>query len=76
MHFSRALISSGIGTALLSFASNALAQLSSTSSATSKGGTTSSLPNAGTGEITYVIFVFGVMLFVLGTIKFVKSYRS
>lgn len=74
MRISRALISSGTVISLLSIATNALAQLSSTDS--SKGGTSSSLPDAGTTDITYMIFVFGVMLFVFGTIKFVRSWQS
>ena len=67
----------GISTSAITFltlASNVLAQ-SSTASAT-KGGTSSSLPDAGTTEITYFIFVAGVVLFVFGTLKFVASYRK
>lgn len=54
----------------LTFAQNALAQ-SSTSSATS-----SSLPNAGSTGITYVIFAGGVGLFVFGMMKLIASFRD
>lgn len=57
----------------LTLVGNAFAQ-SATESA-SKGGTSSSLPSAGTTEITYAIFAFGVVLFVFGTMKLVKSFR-
>lgn len=66
------LISSAV--AWLAFATNAFAQ-SATSSA-GKGGTSSSLPNAGSTELTYLIFIGGVLLFVVGTLKLVLSYRS
>ncbi len=64
----------------LTFASNVLASKSdfllgaSTSSA--KGGTSSSLPSAGSTEITYLLFVGGLILFVIGTVKLISSYRS
>lgn len=58
----------------LAIATNTFAQ-SSTSSA-SKGGTSSSLPGAGTTEITYLIFVVGMVLFVFGTLKLVASFRD
>lgn len=65
----------GISLTLISqLAKNALAQTASTASA-SKGGTSSSLPEAGTTELTYLIFGFGVMLFVFGMMKLVKSFR-
>jgi len=67
----------GVASALavsLALASNAFAQ-SATGSAASKGGTSSALPDAGTTEITYAIFAFGVVLFVFGTMKLVKSFR-
>lgn len=67
----------GIGSDLVVFltlATNAFAQ-TATGSAASKGGTSSSLPTAGTTEITYAIFAFGVILFVFGTMKLVKSFR-
>ena len=57
----------------LSYASGVFAQ-SATSSG--KGGTGSALPDAGTTELTYFIFVFGVVLFVVGMLKLVLSYRE
>lgn len=57
-------------TTYLLLAQNAFAQ-SSTSSASS-----SSLPNAGTVEMTYFIFAGGVALFVFGMIKLISSYRD
>lgn len=82
----------GIGTSLtlaLQFAKNAFAQLSttpatsgSTGSAVTKGGlggvetTGSSLPNAGTAEVTYLIFGIGIVLFVLGMMKLAQSFRD
>lgn len=75
---SKAGISSAIATSLL-FAQNILAQTSTgttTTTTTTKGGTASSLPAAGTTELTYLLFVFGVVLFVVGTLKLVKSFRS
>lgn len=67
----------GVGSSLFSylvFATNTFAQ-SATSSA-SKGGTDSSLPSAGTTEITYFLFMAGVVLFVFGTLKLVASFRE
>lgn len=66
-----------IGSSLFSYlvlATNAFAQ-SATSSAT-KGGTSSSLPSAGTTEITYLLFMAGVVVFVFGTLKLVASFRE
>ncbi|OGD98909.1 hypothetical protein A3A49_01765 [Candidatus Curtissbacteria bacterium RIFCSPLOWO2_01_FULL_38_11b] len=59
----------------LTFASSALAQTSSTSSA-SKGGTSSSLPAAGSTELTYLLLIGGVVLFVIGAVKLVLSFRE
>jgi len=59
----------------LTFAANTFAQTTSTASA-SKGGTSGALPNAGTTEITYFIFIAGVVLFVFGTLKLVASFRE
>ena len=55
-------------------AGSAFAQ-SATSSA-GKGGTSSSLPSAGSTELTYLLFIGGVLLFVVGTLKLVLSYRE
>lgn len=60
----------------LTLASSAFAQTSSTASATSKGGTTSSLPAAGSTELTYFLLLGGAILFVIGAIKLVLSFRD
>lgn len=39
-------------------------------------GTASSLPNAGTSGLTYMIFAVGAMLFVYGMLRLVLSYRE
>jgi len=39
-------------------------------------GTASSLPNAGTSGLTYLIFAVGTMLFVYGMLRLVLSYRK
>ena len=57
---------------LLARAGNVFAQ-----SATGGAGATSgALPGAGTTEITYVIFLGGVVLFVFGTLKLLLSFRD
>ena len=59
----------------LGLAQAAFAQTSSTASA-SKGGTASSLPAAGSTELTYIIFIAGAVLFVIGAVKLVLSFRD
>ena len=59
---------------LFALTKNAFAQGATESAG--KGGTSSALPDAGTTELTYILFVGGVLLFVVGTIKLVLSYRS
>lgn len=54
-------------------AGNALAQ---TATNEAKGGTSGALPNAGTTELTYLLFIGGVILFVFGTLKLILSYRE
>lgn len=70
-------IASSLGVSL-TLAKGAFAQTASTgSSSLSKGGTaSSSLPAAGTTEITYLVFGLGVLLFVVGMMKLVKSFRD
>ncbi len=71
-------VSSAVTTSLL-FAQYALAQTSTGTTGTTtttKGSTASSLPAAGTTEITYLLFIGGVVLFVIGTIKVVQSFRE
>lgn len=74
---SRAIgFSSALATSLM-LAGNVLAQTSTTgTSTTTKGGTSSSLPAAGTTELTYIIFGVGLILFVVGTIKLALSFRE
>lgn len=67
---------------ILSLAGNVMAQTSndfllgaSTGSAVG-GGTGSSLPNAGSTEFTYIIFAGGAILFVVGMLKMILSYRN
>ncbi|MDO8487225.1 MAG: hypothetical protein Q7S45_02955 [Candidatus Curtissbacteria bacterium] len=66
----------------MTFAGNVMAQsksdflLGASTSSAVGGGTTSSLPNAGSTGLTYIIFVVGLTLFVVGTLKFISSYRS
>ena len=57
---------------LLSRAGSVFAQ-----SATSGAGATSgALPGAGTTELTYAIFLGGVVIFVFGTMKLLLSFRE
>lgn len=58
----------------LAIAKSALAQTATQSAG--KGGTTSSLPDAGTTELTYILFIGGVLLFVIGTLKIALSFRD
>jgi len=60
----------------LSLATNVIAQTTPTITPTTGGGTASALPNAGTTEITYAIFAGGLLLFVVGTMKLILSYRD
>lgn len=62
----------------LLLAGNILAQTTgtTTTTTTTKGGTAAALPNAGTTEITYLIFIGGVVLFVIGAIKLTKSFQE
>ncbi|MBI2012348.1 hypothetical protein HYW39_01150 [Candidatus Curtissbacteria bacterium] len=41
----------------------------------SKGGTSGALPNAGSTELTYLLFIGGALLFVVGTLKLILSFR-
>lgn len=58
----------------LSLSENVFAQ-SATGSA-GKGGTSGALPNAGSTEITYFLFIGGLILFVVGTLKLALSFRD
>lgn len=68
--------------AALSFGGNVFAQtkndflLGASTVSAGKGGTSSSLPDAGSTDITYFLFVGGLTLFVLGTLKLILSYRD
>lgn len=58
----------------LSLTAEVLAQTSTPSAG--KGGTNGALPAAGTTELTYLLFIGGVILFVVGMLKLVSSYRE
>lgn len=58
----------------LSLSENVFAQTATNSAG--KGGTSGALPNAGSTEITYVLFIGGLILFVLGTLKLALSFRE
>ena len=48
----------------------------STISSAPKGGTSSSLPDAGSTELIYLLFVVGAVLFVFGAVRLVLSFRD
>lgn len=58
----------------LALASNTFAQIATSSAG--KGGTSGALPNAGTTELTYLLFIAGVALFVFGMLRLVLSFRD
>lgn len=58
----------------LKFTSTAFAQTATAGA--SKGGTSGALPNAGSTELTYAIFIGGAILFIVGALKLVFSYRE
>ena len=41
-----------------------------------KGGTSGALPGAGSTELTYFLFIGGVLLFVFGMLKLILSYKE
>ncbi|OGD84047.1 hypothetical protein A2165_01890 [Candidatus Curtissbacteria bacterium RBG_13_40_7] len=61
-------------TLFFSIAKNALAQTATISAP--KGGTDGSLPGAGSTELTYFLFMGGVLLFVFGMLKLILSYQE
>ena len=67
--------SSALATSLM-LAGNVLAQTSTGVSTTTKGGTSTALPDAGTTELTFLIFGVGLILFVAGTVKLALSFRE
>lgn len=60
---------------VLSTAANVFAGVATPSGGVG-GGSSSSLPNAGSTGLTYLIFVGGVLLFIWGVLKLALSYRS
>jgi len=60
--------------AYLAFTTSAFAQVATPSG--TKGATAGSLPNAGSTDITYFLFIGGIVLFVFGTLKLVSSFRE
>ncbi|MBI2326845.1 hypothetical protein HYU92_00855 [Candidatus Curtissbacteria bacterium] len=67
--------SSSVGIAL-SRVGSIFAQSPSAAPATGGGATSGALPSAGTTELTYILFLGGVILFVFGTIKLLLSFRD
>ena len=66
----------GIASGAFTYLALATSTFAQATSSAGKGGTSSSLPSAGSTELTYLIFIGGVMLFVFGTMKLVLSYRE
>lgn len=63
----------------LALAQNTFAQVSTSSASkggVGGGGTSGALPNAGSTELTYIIFIGGLALFVFGTLKLILSFRD
>ena len=61
----------------LALAQSALAQTSTSSpSAEPKGGTESALPNAGSAELTYILFLGGMALLIFGAVRLIASYSK
>lgn len=58
----------------LALTENVFAQVATGSA--SKGGTSGALPNAGSTELTYVLFIGGLVLFVVGTLKLALSFKD
>ena len=74
MKLARFIGFSSTGVFWLTVVQNALAQTATAGA--SKGGTSGALPSAGSTEMTYLIFIGGVLLFIVGTLKLILSYRS
>lgn len=57
---------------------NAFAQFASESAEpiVSKGGIDDTLPDAGSADLTYLLFVGGTMLLVFGIMKIILAYRD
>lgn len=69
----------GFSTALglvLAKVGGALAQSPTVAPVTGGGATAGALPGAGTTDLTYLLFLGGVLLFVFGTLKLVLSFRD
>lgn len=64
--------------AWLQFTGNAFAQFASESAEPiiGKGGTEGSLPDAGSTDLTYFLFIGGTMLLVFGILKVILAYRD
>lgn len=74
----RLFASASVPGLLLSFAKAAFAQTATLSAETGggTGGTESALLDAGSKEITYLLFFAGLALFVFGSLKIVASFRD
>ncbi|OGD93326.1 hypothetical protein A2697_00665 [Candidatus Curtissbacteria bacterium RIFCSPHIGHO2_01_FULL_41_44] len=57
-------------------AGNVLAQTATSGAAKGGTGTSGALPSAGSTELTYLLFLGGVILFVFGTLKLMLSFRE
>ncbi len=67
----------GFSTSLLlwlTLSENVFAQTATGSAG--KGGTSGALPNAGSTDLTYVLFIGGLVLFVVGTLKLALSFKD
>ena len=62
----------------LALAQSAVFAQTSTSSpsAEPKGGTESALPNAGSAELTYILFLGGMALLIFGAVRLIASYSK
>lgn len=73
----RIITSASVSSAFFTLAKSALAQTATLSADTGGGaGTDSALLDAGSREITYLLFFAGLALFVFGSIKIAASFRG
>lgn len=73
----RIITSASVSSVFLALAKSAFAQTATLSADTGGGaGTDSALLDAGTKEITYLLFFAGLILFVFGSLKIVASLRD
>lgn len=75
MKFARVLGFVQATTLFLGLANAALAQTATSSASKGGVGTSGALPGAGSTELTYLLFIGGVLLFVFGMLKLISSFR-